>query len=862
MRNQPLARFCACLVLVSPFATAAIIDVPAGRDNTAYSEFGLVSNGAGQHIFTGKTAGSMTRRAFVMFDVAAAIPVGSTVQSAKLKLFVSRTSGGSQAVAIHRLTRDWGEAGSDAEGEEGGGVVGETGDATWSHAFYDSVLWTNQGGDYNPAPTASEAVAGNGFYTWASAQISADVQDMLDNPGSNFGWIIIGNEGPDRTTKRFDSRENPVTSQRPVLIVTFDPPGPDEGACCVRGNPCAVMTPGDCAAAGGTYQGTGTPCAPNDPCVEPTGACCQDEGTCSEVTAVQCAAKSGNYEGDGSPCSPDRCPVVLEPFVDALPIPPVMQPVTGAPGGVAHYEISMLEVQQQLHRDLPPTTVWGYGGSFPAATIETTAGQEISVHWINDLRDQNGNLRTEHYLPVDMCLNGPAQLGPTARTVVHIHGGHLPAMYDGYPENTWLPGESEIYVYPNNQLPTTVWYHDHAMGITRLNVYMGLAGFYLIRDAFELGLGLPAGAFEIPVVMQDRRFHGDGRLSYPGEWEEMYFGDKILVNGKVWPYLEVKRGKYRLRLLNGCNSRTLRVAMSNGMAFHQIGTDGGLLPAPVTLDEILMAPAERADVVVDFASYAPGTEIFLVNSAPAPYPGLPGAGVIPDVMKFVVTADAGKTDPIPTELRPLEVLQESDAVQHREFILRKEPQDCTGSHWLINGLGWQDITEFPSLGSTEVWSFINRSSMMHPMHMHLVMFQVLDRQAFQIVDGEIVPVGDPVPPPPQEAGWKDTVRADPFEITRVIARFDDYTGLYAYHCHILEHEDHEMMRQMRVVLHGDFDDDGDVDLDDFALWEVCQTEPDAGSYGLGCEVFDFDADLDVDFEDFGRFLLAFTGGGL
>jgi spore coat protein A len=241
-----------------------------------------------------------------------------------------------------------------------------------------------------------------------------------------------------------------------------------------------------------------------------------------------------------------------------------------------------------------------------------------------------------------------------------------------------------------------------------------------------------------------------------------------------------------------------------------LGQEGGLLEHPVSMTAVTLGPAERADVVFDFSPYAGGSDVYLVNSAPAPFPGSPGVGVIPDVMEFRVQAQTGFTNAVPANLRTLEVLDEADAIEFRTFELSKADGDaCSPFIWEVvttdglNGpvLGsrWDDITEFPQLGDTEVWSFANRSGITHPMHMHLVMFQVLDRQAFDNVGGLIVPIGSPVAPPAHEAGWKDTVQVGPNEIVRVIARFDDYTGRFAYHCHILEHEDHEMMREFQVV---------------------------------------------------------------
>jgi spore coat protein A len=492
---------------------------------------------------------------------------------------------------------------------------------------------------------------------------------------------------------------------------------------------------------------------------------------------------------------------VLTPFVDALPLPAVAQPTSGVSGGEADYTITMKQIDQQLHRDLPPTTVWGYddgttGGTFPGPTIEAWRDFPVTVTWANDLRDSGGSLRTDHYLPVDQCPHGVVDSSP--RTVVHLHGGHVPPDVDGYPESTFLPGQQVVYEYPNWQEAATIWYHDHALGITRLNVYMGLAGFYLIRDANEVSLGLPSGEYEVPLVIQDRTFNPGGTLKYPAAWQEHFFGDSILVNGKVWPFLNVKQGKYRFRILNGSNSRAYRLSLSNSASFQAIATDGGLLSAPVTISEVVIPPGERTDIVVDFEPYTAGTEILLVNDAPAPFPGTPGEGVIPDIMKFVVVGQPGHTAAIPLNLNTLEILQESPDLISRDFELEKAAGVCTTSVWLINGLGWDDITELPRLGDTEIWRFINKSGVSHPMHMHLVFFQILDIQPGEVTGGVWNSIGPAVPPSPEEAGWKDTVNVNPFEAVRVIARFEDFAGKYPYHCHILEHEDHEMMRQFQT----------------------------------------------------------------
>ena len=576
------------------------------------------------------------------------------------------------------------------------------------------------------------------------------------------------------------------------------------GACCFTDGSCQELTAAACTTANGSYQGDGTTCMPN-PCPQPTGACCFTNGTCQVLTEADCTAQSGTYQGDDTMCTPDLCPIILTPYLDPLPIPPLATPTTGMPGGEATYDMAIVQVQQQLHSQLPPTTLWTYEGIFPGPTILATRDLPVTVNWINDLRDEMGVPRTTHYLPVDLCPHGAANL---PKVVTHLHGGHVPAAVDGYPESTFLPGNSVTYVYPNNQLPALIWYHDHALGITRLNVYMGMAGGYLITDAFEQSLNLPSGEYDVPLIIQDRKFKPDGSLDYPSVWQEHFFGDKMLVNGKVWPFLNVKQGKYRFRALNGCNSRVLTLALSNGQSFQQIGTDGGLLPAPVSLTLLTIGGGERADLIVDFAMHPPGTEILLTNSAAAPFPNGDPMLAIPNVMKFIVVGQPGDTDPIPPALRPLETLDPMDAIQTRELTLQKTSDPCADSIWLINGLHWDHISEFPVLGTTEIWSFINRSGISHPMHMHLVFFQVLDRQDFDIVMGEVVPIGSPVPAAPEEAGWKDTVMTHPNQITRVIARFEDYTGLYPYHCHILEHEDHEMMRQFEAVcIKGDTNQD-------------------------------------------------------
>ncbi|MCM3588385.1 multicopper oxidase [Mesobacillus maritimus] len=518
----------------------------------------------------------------------------------------------------------------------------------------------------------------------------------------------------------------------------------------------------------------------------------------------------------------------LDKFVDALPIPRVIKP-KGKHNGVPYYEVAMKQVKQQLHSDLPPTTVWGYNGLYPGPTFEVRRNQPIMVKWEN-------HLPYEHLLPVDRTVHGADPDQPSVRTVVHLHGGRVRPENDGFPE-AWFTKNfrnkgtkflHEVYYYPNCQRPTTLWYHDHAIGITRLNVYAGLAGFYLIRDEAEERLNLPSGKYEIPLVIQDRSFYlsGErrGELFYPSLPNELppppppnpsvvpeFFGDTAIVNGKVWPFLEVEPRKYRFRILNGSNSRFYRLRLSSGQNFVQIGTDGGFLEEPVIVknqDGLLLAPAERGDVIIDFSNFA-GQNIILTNDAPSPFPnGNPDAPLLPEIMQFRVKENVSRPDrsEIPTTLSCLERLDPNNVpVRPNKLVERIEAGRLK---LLLNDMEWNDlpITETPYNGTVEVWELYNLTADTHPIHLHLVQFQILNRAPITIDNnGIVIDVGDPVDPAPNERGWKDTVRANPNEVTRIIARFGPFTGIYPWHCHILEHEDHEMMRPYEVLDNPNFD---------------------------------------------------------
>ena len=279
---------------------------------------------------------------------------------------------------------------------------------------------------------------------------------------------------------------------------------------------------------------------------------------------------------------PTLDPATLAPFVDALPIPPVAKPagLRAAPANssqkVPYYRIAMRSIEARLHRDLPPTRCWSYGAGLPGPTFETRSGEALLVEWSNELP-------TQHFLPIDHTLHGAEATLPQVRAIVHVHGAIAPPESDGYPENWYVPGGSAICHYPNRQEAAMLWYHDHAMGINRLNVYAGLSGVFFVRDAVEENLRLPGGKYEIPLVLYDRFLTPDGQLYYPASnapqrpWIPELFGNALLVNGKLLPYLNVEPRRYRFRMLNAANGRFYHLAFDNGLPCQVIGSDQGLL---------------------------------------------------------------------------------------------------------------------------------------------------------------------------------------------------------------------------------------------------------------------------------------------
>jgi FtsP/CotA-like multicopper oxidase with cupredoxin domain len=607
-----------------------------------------------------------------------------------------------------------------------------------------------------------------------------------------------------------------------------------------------------------------------------------------------------------------------------------------------YYEISMKQFAQQiLPSGMPATTVWGYGAvssassrglllhNAPSLTIESKWNRPVRIKWVNDLKDAAGNY-LPHLLPVDPTLHWANPPGGTAGRdmrptfdstpgrytgpvpiVTHLHGAAgVGDESDGYAEAWYLPAAGNIpggyategtwydffagkanakfavawgpgfatFQYPNDQRESTLWYHDHALGMTRLNVYAGPAGFFLVRGGPEgekavldsrtgTTAVLPSPApnegdrfppnktyYEIPIAVQDRSFNTNGSLFYPDTraffdgitgpyipdsdvspiWNPEFFGNMIMVNGNTWPFQRVEQRRYRLRFLNGCQSRFLILDFGGipGVEVWQIGNEGGFLRAPVNLtadngNRLLMGLAERADLIVDFTGVPVGSHV-LGNVGPdEPFGGgVPGVdfpvadpGSTGQVMQFrVVPAVAADPTTPPQFLvlpaitrltggttRPLALLEQAseffpDApVEARLGTVAGNPNTAPAA---VEALQWMDpVTENPAVGATEVWEYYNATADAHPMHIHEVTFQVVNRQAIVVdeTNGTVAVDADSAPTPPEawENGWKDTVIAYPGQVTRLRLRFTN-PGQFVWHCHIVEHEDNEMMRPYRI----------------------------------------------------------------
>jgi len=529
-------------------------------------------------------------------------------------------------------------------------------------------------------------------------------------------------------------------------------------------------------------------------------------------------------------------PLKLTKYLEPLPLPGAGI-VVATPSGMNRYAFTQTEISRQLHPDLPPTPLWAYddgsglagqAGSFGMAVV-AQSGTPLQVSFTHGLPETYPS-----WIPVDTRLT---PLGNQVRLMTHLHGGFVAAANDGNPAvtpNGFGPGETQSVFYTNQtpQMPASLlWFHDHGLGATRLNVFAGLAAAYILRDQFDTGsepnpIGIPGGAYEIPLVVQDRQFNSDGTLLYPTSdipgvtWIGEYFGDVMLVNGKVWPFLHVEPRLYRFRILNGCNARILNLDVG-GAPMWQIGAEGGLWDEPVPVTQLVLAPAERADVLVDFSLLASRT-MHLTNSKP-PSPVSTPAPPLSPVMQIRVGKTVSQPGPttIPVTL-PGRAADLSDPVTTRYITLNEIGAETADWFLNLNGVHFEDgaVTETPQVGTVEDWVYINMTGDTHPMHTHLVTFQVIGRTPFDAdayedayggpngVPGGIDPTpfatGPMLPPDPSERGFKDTVKANPGYFTRIRAKFELPAGVtapqsYVYHCHIVEHEDNDMMRPFEVV---------------------------------------------------------------
>jgi FtsP/CotA-like multicopper oxidase with cupredoxin domain len=568
----------------------------------------------------------------------------------------------------------------------------------------------------------------------------------------------------------------------------------------------------------------------------------------------------------------------LAAFVDALPVPRRL--IAGERDG--RLTVRMRAATHRFHRDLPESRIWGYDGTVPGPTIEAKRGEPVTVEWRNELAGPLPVLDTVAPAATDadgvpvQCVPGLSGGTPDQRaarlsghTVVHLHGGLTPASFDGWAENTFAPGQHALFHYPMDQRAALLWYHDHVMGVTKYDVYAGLAGLWIIRDERERELELPEGPpFELPLLIQDRNFDLDergrltGRLVHKTDPEVMEaFAPFTVVNGKVWPVLDVQPTTYRFRVLNGSNGRTYRlVLLRDGKTelhrISQVGTDHGLLrnAARVPSGGLVLASAERADLLIDFSDLEPGSELTLLNTATAPFDGtafpaadaphaadLDGLLPYPQVMRFQVVDGAVTRRTIPRELatdyqpgpevlagaprRAITLVEreldgEPSMLTMRELAIAPDDHigrvvtvadgDQTTRYHVVASHFEDSTTFFPMLGEYEVWQLINLTEDTHPIHLHLDPFQILSRRAIRhevpedgIEDFEISASVTLARGPDDELdhaiddnerGLKDTIRVNPNEIVEIAVRFTTYAGRYMYHCHILEHEDRDMMR--------------------------------------------------------------------
>ncbi|MDQ7807826.1 multicopper oxidase domain-containing protein [Amycolatopsis sp. A133] len=578
--------------------------------------------------------------------------------------------------------------------------------------------------------------------------------------------------------------------------------------------------------------------------------------------------------GSGAPLPAAAPNFGLAKFLDPLRIPPVIQAHSRRNRG--ELTITMTTARTRLHSQLPETTLWTYEGQFPGPTIEVRGNRRLRVAWTNELRgtvplvavrapyaqptpaNKPGYRAADGSLPAGVeLIAGVAELPPW--NVVHLHGALTNAGNDGWAHNGISPGHAQLAEYPNRQPATALWYHDHAMAVTRFSVHSGLAGLYLIRDEEEDRLRLPGGDHEIPLILADRNFDTDpatgaltGRLLFKFQYlpasgtTAPVTGPFTLVNGVVWPHLDVDARWYRFRVLNMANGRFFRLDLVDEAgtvhndAVRIAGTDAGLLPAPAAVPAggLTLTPAERADLLIDFSRF-PGQRLRLVNT---------GASIEPDIMEFrVESRRRGDAFRPPARLSTSYVRVEHVPDDHDEVFVATTPPGVAGrphpemwelqeitdpaqlpSHFPEEGvlqltdpamghvrtfrkvarLFDDTTTIFVDRGRWVVWNLIQLGGAPHPMHIHMARFQLLTRRKFADLTAFDIAAGGtsrPLPAPgdgpaieKHEEGWKDTFNLWAGEWIRVAGRFEDATGQFMYHCHILDHEDEGMMRPFVV----------------------------------------------------------------
>jgi spore coat protein A len=551
--------------------------------------------------------------------------------------------------------------------------------------------------------------------------------------------------------------------------------------------------------------------------------------SCSKAAGrVTAGLAGGGRTGTGSSAAG------LRPFLEPLPVLGHGL-VVAAPVAPDRYSFTLREIRRQLHPDLPPTPVWSYddgsglagqAGSYGMLIVAAT-GTPVRVSFTHRLPETYPS-----WIPVDTRLT---PMGNQVRVMTHLHGGFVAAADDGSPALTphgLGPGQTQTVLYPNaapQQSARLMWFHDHAMGATRLNVFAGLAGGYVLRDSFDTGtepnpVGIPGGAYEVPLVIQDRQFNPDGTFRYPTStiagvtWVGEYFGDVMLVNGKVWPYLNVEPRMYRFRILNGCNARIMSLRFGRAPVW-QIGAEGSMWDRPVRMSRLNMTPAERADVIVDFRGLA-GRALTLTNSMPLAPISTPAPPLRP-VLKIRVGRKVTERGPTRVPARLLggraAHLRAPDCTRY--ISLNEIDSDQASWYLNLNGARFGDAVERSCAGTVEDWVFVNTTDDTHPMHTHLFTYQVIGRTPFDAgayveanagpngVPGGIDPTpwatGPMEPPTPDERGFKDTAKANPGYFTTVRAKIELPAGVtapqaYVYHCHMVEHEDNDMMQPFVV----------------------------------------------------------------